>query len=66
MMLALTSSRLEVPTLVAKIVSDEPAMPPRLAPLPMNPNPLRLPRVVDDVGVQNWLMTRMPRIRPKK
>ena len=37
MMLALTSSRLEVPTFVAKIVSDEPAMPPRLEPPPMNP-----------------------------
>ncbi len=37
MMPALTSSRLEVPTFVAAIVSDDPAMPPRLEPPPMNP-----------------------------
>ena len=36
---ALTSSRLFVPNVpVANVSSDEPAMPPRLAPAPMKPN----------------------------
>ena len=36
---ALTSSRLLVPNVpVANVSSDEPAMPPRLAPAPMKPN----------------------------
>ncbi len=65
---ALTSSRLAVPIRSACSVSELPAMPPRLAPPPMKPK-MRLAcrgSYTSLASVQNWLITRMPRMRPKK
>ena len=65
---ALTSSRFVVPMAGACSDSVLPAMPPRLAPPPMNPK-MRLAcrgSYTSLASVQNWLMTRMPRISPKK
>ena len=65
---ALTSNRFVVPIALACSVRYEPAMPPRLEPPPMKPK-IRfacLGSYTSLASVQNWLMTRMPRMSPKK
>jgi hypothetical protein len=65
---ALTSSRLFGADLLANCRMDEPMMPPRLAPPPMNPKSRLACRgsKMSLASVQNWLMSRMPRMSPKR
>ena len=66
---ALTSTSCSEPTSSTTIaVMPAPSAPPRLAPPPMNPNRRLAWRAskMSLARVQNWLISRMPRIRPKK
>ena len=66
---ALTSTSCSEPTSsTTKAVMPAPRAPPRLAPPPMNPKRRLACRAskMSLARVQNWLISRMPRIRPKK
>ena len=66
---ALTSTSCSEPTSsTMAAVNPDPRAPPRLAPPPMNPNRRFACRAskMSFARVQNWLISRMPRIRPKK
>ena len=66
---ALTSTSCSEPTSSTRnAVMPAPRAPPRLAPPPMNPNRRLAWRAskMSFARVQNWLMSRMPSIRPKK